>query len=87
MSVSGRNKLYTILIDTLRAATLLCATGTLMQTFLSSLGFEEDWIYLHSTLVNAGQICSILLCSQWGDRGNLFRKTEIQFDFDPINPF
>ena len=74
MSPSRRNMLSMVLIDTIRVVALLCATGTLMQTFLSTLGFREELIYLHSTLMQAGQICSILLCSRWADRGNVFRK-------------
>ena len=73
MTVSARNKLFGVLIVALRTTALLCATGTLMQTFLSTLGFSERWIYLHSTLVQATSMLTILIGVRFADKNLLAR--------------
>ena len=78
MSVSAKNKLLGILIAALRTGALLCATGTLMQTFLSTLGFSEQLIYLHSTLVQAVSVLSILLGARFAEKKPLVRATWLQ---------
>lgn len=78
MTVSARNKLFGVLIVALRTTALLCATGTLMQTFLSTLGFSERWIYLHSTLVQATSMLTILIGVRFADKNLLARAACIQ---------
>ena len=64
-------------VSGLRTAALLFASGTLMQTFLSVLGFEERWIYLHSALTQAVNMLTILLTSRWLDTGNVIRRAAL----------
>ncbi|MBR2460610.1 MAG: hypothetical protein IKB34_05225 [Clostridia bacterium] len=64
-----RNKLLSTIAYTARVVALICASGPLMQTFLASLGFDTDLIYLHSTLLQAANVLTIVLFSQWANTG------------------
>ena len=74
-----RNKIKSIIIYTLRSVTLMCASGTLIQTFLSVLGFESRLIYIHSTLLQMTSVLSIMLCSRWADKGNIIKRAAFIF--------
>ena len=67
MSRIQRNKVLAIVSSVLRTLCVLCATGTLFQTFLSSVGFSEKQIYLNATLVQAVNVGTILLFSHFAD--------------------
>ena len=67
MSRIQRNKVLAITVSVLRTLCILCATGTLFQTFLSSVGFSEKQIYLNATLVQAINVGTILLFSHFAD--------------------
>ena len=71
------NKILAILAAALRTAALLCATGPLMQTFLTMVGFSAQQAYVHSTAVQAANVITILLFSRFGDRGNILRRTAL----------
>ena len=77
MTVSKKNALRTVTAGGVRAIALLCSSGPIMQIFLSSLGFSSHLIYIHSTVVQAVNVLTIFLCSQWADRGNLIKRTVI----------
>lgn len=70
-----KNKIKAIIAYTARTVALMCASGTLMQTFLASLGFESEWIYLHSTLLQAANVLTIILASGWANNGSPIRKS------------
>ena len=72
-----RNIILATLLCGVRSAALLCATGTLLQTFLNVLGFSENQIYIQSSLIQAANVLAILLSSRWGDTGNLIRKAAL----------
>lgn len=61
----------------MRTVSLLCATGTLMQTFLSVIGFSESQIYLHATLVQAVNVSTILLFSHYADCKRPFLRSAL----------
>ena len=67
MSRIQKNKILAILAAVLRTLCVLCATGTLFQTFLSSVGFSEGEIYLNATLVQAVNVGTILIFSHFAD--------------------
>ena len=67
MSRIQRNKVLAIVSSVLRTLCVLCATGTLFQTFLSSVGFTESQIYLNATLVQAVNVGTILIFSHFAD--------------------
>ena len=67
MSRIQKNKILAVMTAVLRTLCLLCATGTLFQTFLSSVGFTEKQIYLNATLVQAVNVGTILLFSHFAD--------------------
>jgi len=71
------NKIRAVIITALRTAALLCASGSLMQTFLSVTGFSEQHIYLHATFFQAVNVLTILLCARFADTGNVLRKAAI----------
>ena len=68
------NKIRSIVCGILRGCALLCATGTLMQTFLVTLGFSSSWIYIQTSLLQAANVLTIMLCSRWADKGNVIKR-------------
>ena len=70
-----KNKIKAIIAYTARTVALMCASGTLMQTFLATLGFESELIYLHSTLLQAANVLTILLASNWASNGSPIRRS------------
>jgi len=77
LNTVSRNKIRAILITALRTAALLCASGSLMQTFLSYIGFSEQHIYIHASLFQAVNVLTILLCARFADNGNIIRRTAV----------
>lgn len=75
MEFIKRNKQLYILATTLRTVALLCATGPIMQTFLASLGFSSQWIYINTSIVQAANVLTISLCSTWADKGSVIKRT------------
>ena len=75
MKQTNHNKLFFIIAMGLRTVALLCVTGPVMQTFLASVGFSSQWIYIHTSIVQAVNIFTISLCSTWADRGNVIKRT------------
>lgn len=72
-----QNKIRSILAYTFRVAAMLCANGSLMQTFLNATGFSEQHIYIHASLFQAVNVLVILLCARFADRGNVLRRAAI----------
>jgi MFS family permease len=70
-----KNKIKAIIAYTARTVALICATGTLMQTFLASLGFESSQIYMHSTLLQAANVMTIILASNWANNGSPIKRS------------
>ena len=77
MNKKEHNKLYFILATAVRTVALLCVTGPIMQTFLASLGFSSQWIYIHTSIVQAVNVLTISLCSTWADRGSVIKRTAL----------
>ncbi len=75
MKPTNHNKSFFIIAMGLRTVALLCVTGPIMQTFLASIGFSSQWIYIHTSVVQAVNILTISLCSTWADRGNVIKRT------------
>ena len=72
-----RNRILTVIYSTLRTIALLCITGPIMQTFLASLGFPSKWIYINNALLQAANILSLSLCSQWTDKRSIIKCSVI----------
>jgi hypothetical protein len=70
-----RNKIKSIIAYTARTVALMCASGTLMQTFLATLGFDSELIYLHSTFLQAANVLTILLASNWASNGSPIKRS------------
>ena len=75
MKQTNHNKSFFIIAMGLRTVALLCVTGPIMQTFLASIGFSSQWIYIHTSIVQAVNILTISLCSTWADRGSVIKRT------------
>ena len=69
-----KNKILFVVACALRSAALLCATGSLMQTFLSVLGFSASEIYIHSSVLQAANVLTILLGARFADRSSPIRR-------------
>ena len=72
-----RNILIHVICKFIESVAYAVATGTLIQVFLTSLGFRASQIYLHTTLNQAVQIAITLTCSKISDRGNTFRRLSL----------
>ena len=77
MEQKNHNRSFFIIAMGLRTVALLCVTGPIMQTFLASIGFSSQWIYIHTSIVQAVNILTISLCSTWADRGNVIKRTAL----------
>ena len=77
MNVIRQNKVRAIVIYALRTAALLCASGSVMQTFLSITGFPEKYIYFHASLFQAVNVLTILFCARFADSGNVIRRSAV----------
>lgn len=72
-----KNKLRYIVGYAARSIALLFASGTLMQAFLSTLGFAPRLIYMHASLLQGVNMLTILLASSWADRGSVIHRTAV----------
>lgn len=70
-----QNILRAVVSYTFRTTAALCASGTLMQTFLKTVGFSSHQIYIHSTVIQAFTVISILLGATWADKGSVIRRS------------
>lgn len=61
----------------IRQVANLCSTGILMQTFLASLGFSSDLLYINHSIVLSAQILTTSLCSRWADKGNILKRATL----------
>jgi hypothetical protein len=75
MEQKNHNKSYFIIAMGLRTVALLCVTGPIMQTFLASIGFSSQWIYIHTSIVQIINVMTISLCSTWADQGSVIKRT------------
>lgn len=75
MDVIRNNKIRSIIFSALKTAALLCASGTLIQTFIESLGFSSQLNYIHTTVLQVANIATIILGSNWADKGNIIKRT------------
>ncbi len=69
------NKVRSIVISALRTAALMCASGTLIQTFIETLGFSHQMNYIHTTILQVANMATIIIGSNWADKGNIFKRT------------
>ena len=54
---------------------MMFAHGPLMQTFLSVVGFDSYLIYIHSSLIQAANVLTLLLFSSWANNGCPIRRS------------
>lgn len=73
-NVARNNKIFYIVASALRSASLLCASGPLMQTLIEVLGLSSRLNYIHTTLLQIVNVLTTVLCSKWADRGNVMKR-------------
>ncbi|MBR2344125.1 MAG: MFS transporter [Clostridia bacterium] len=71
------NKIYTIIAYSLYVVASLSASGSLLQTLLNALGFSSGEIYIHSSIIQAVTVITILLGSRFADGKSIIRRTAI----------
>jgi len=72
-----KNKINSIISHTARTVAMMCASGPLMQSFLSLLGFDSSLIYIHSSLIQATNVITIMLASGWSRRGCPIKRSAL----------
>lgn len=77
MNVVLGNKIRSIIISALRTAALLCASGTLIQTFIETLGFSSQLNYIHTTVLQVANVATIIVGANWADKGNIIKRTAV----------
>ena len=77
MNIMKKNITLTVVSAALQRTALFCSTGTLMQTFLSLVGFSANEVYIHSTVVQLVNVLTILIASGIGDRGRIIRRAAL----------
>lgn len=70
-----RNKILATVAYTARVVALTCASGPLMQTFLASLRFDSHRIYVHSSILQAVNVLTILIFSGWVSNKNPIKRS------------
>jgi len=75
LTVEKRNICLFILSSSFQAIAVLSATGAILQTFLYSVGFTQNQIYIQSTVYQGISTFVILLFSSFADKGNMYKRT------------
>lgn len=74
MKIETKNNVLFCAMAVLRAVSLQCASGPLIQTLLAVLGFGTKYIYTFSTILQAANVLTIVLFSRFADKGNIFKR-------------
>ncbi|MBQ7386737.1 MAG: MFS transporter [Clostridia bacterium] len=72
-----KNKIRSVIAYTARIVGLMCASGTLIQTFLATLGFDSSLIYIHTSLLQAASVLTIVICSGWANNGSPIKRSAL----------
>lgn len=59
-----RNKRLSLAINGFYTVISLASSGTLMQTFLATMGVQVHLIHIHTTLIQASNVITLLVCSR-----------------------
>lgn len=70
-----RNARRTIGCDGAYNVAMMCCTGPVMQTFLQSIGFSSQRIYVITMLIQTVNMLTVFLCARWADGGSVIRRT------------
>ena len=70
-----KNKIRATISYTVRTVAVMFAHGPLMQTFLSVVGFDSYLIYIHSSLIQAANVLTLLLFSSWANNDCPIRRS------------
>lgn len=74
VKIETKNNLLFSAMAVLRAVSLQCASGPLIQTLLAVLGFSTKYIYTFSTVLQAANVLTIVLFSRFADKGSIFKR-------------
>ena len=77
-SAISQNRIRAVIAYNARTVALMFASGTLIQGLLGIMGFSSRMIYIHSSLIQAANILTIILCSGYANRGQaLIRRSAV----------
>ena len=77
MNTVRNNMIRAIIAASLRTLANLCFTGTILQTFLASLGFSSTFVYINATLLSAANVTTTFMFSRWADKGSVIKRAAI----------
>ena len=77
MKTVRQNMIRAIIASSLRTLANLCFTGTILQTFLASLGFSSTFVYINATILSAANVTTTFLFSRWADKGSVIKRAAI----------
>ena len=75
--ISRNNNIRSWISNALNTTALLCYSGPIFQTFLSSIGFSSDYVFIHSTLIQAVSLIVTCVGARWGDHGNPIKRNAV----------
>ena len=74
MKTQSKNNILYSIMGILRAVSLQCASGPLVQTLLAVLGYSTTYIYAFSTILQTASVLTIVFFSRFADKGNIFKR-------------
>lgn len=74
MKTESKNNILFLLLSVLKAVSLQCASGPLIQTLLAVLGYSTKYIYIFSTILQAANVLTIVIFSRFADKGSIFKR-------------
>ena len=74
MNTEKRNVILYILTEALRLSAFVLSAEAILQTFLYSIGFTQNQIYIQSIAYQALSSLVVLVGSHFADKGNVFKR-------------
>ena len=75
--IPTKNKIKELIAMSARTVAMMCASGTLMQTFLATLGFDSSLIYMHSSLLHFANVLTMILCANCTEKRNPIKYSAV----------
>lgn len=75
MNIEKRNVLLYILTEAFRLSAAVLSTEAILQTFLYSIGFTQNQIYIQSMVYQALSSLIVLVGSTFADKGGVFARS------------
>ena len=73
-NIIRHNKRLSLILNGFYTVFSLACSGTLMQTFLATAGVEVHLIHIHTTLIQASNVITLLVCSRFTSSDHAIKK-------------